>query len=34
LLGQYDVDAEQCATELQQLLDDFLDKGLLTAESD
>ena len=34
LLHEYDVDAEQCATELQQLLDDFVGKGLLTVESD
>lgn len=29
LLAQYDVSAEECAAELQDLLDDLIDKGLV-----
>jgi Coenzyme PQQ synthesis protein D (PqqD) len=31
LLGQYEVEPEQCARELQELLDDLSAKGLVTA---
>lgn len=30
LLSEYDVDAEQCTRELQELLDDLSSKGLVT----
>lgn len=31
LLEEYDVEAEQCASELRELLQDLSDKGLVTA---